>query len=273
MVRIGQTDEPGEGSPESGGASDAAPVDWFTTFFDAAANDFWQGAVPAEHTRAEVELLQRALGVENGARLLDIAAGRGRLTLPLARLGARVTAVDLSADGLAHLERRLTADLDAAVEVEVVRADMRSLPLAPGFDGAWCLGNSFGYFDVAGVERGLREVARVLRPGARFVLESATVAESLLADLAEETRHRFGGVEIVGYHRYEPEHERCVSVLHIDDGTRRSVRTMQQLVLPADRICILLEEAGLAVEHRLGGTDWRPYTAGDGSLIVVARRS
>lgn len=134
------------------------------------------------------------------------------------------------------------------------------------------MGNSFGYFDVAGVESSLQEVARVLRPGARFVLESATVAESLLPGLAAETSHRFGGVEIVGYHRYEPEYDRCVSVLHIDDGTTRSVRTMQQLVLPADRICHFLERAGLTVEHRLGGTDWRHYAAGDGSLIVVARR-
>lgn len=40
------------------------------------------------------------------------------------------------------------------------------------FDGGYCFGNSFGYLDHSGVRKFLAAVARALKPGARFVIDT-----------------------------------------------------------------------------------------------------
>lgn len=78
--------------------------------------------------RAEIrEILALARGIEGP--ILDIAAGSGRLTVPLVRSGRRVTAVDLSDDMLTHLRRALPDDS----MWECVLADMRDFRLGRRF--------------------------------------------------------------------------------------------------------------------------------------------
>jgi cyclopropane fatty-acyl-phospholipid synthase-like methyltransferase len=240
---------------------------WYRTFFDQAANDHWNAALPESFTAGEVAFLADRLGLGPGDIVLDLPAGRGRLALPLADLGIRVVAADISDDG--------TRGLLAAVgerPVLVVRADMQAVPLRTQFDAAYCMGNSFGYFPIEGVERFLAEVARLLRPDGAFAMESATVAESMAASFAETTEHDFGGVRVVARHRMEPERERIVSELEVTDSAGTRTLTTTQLVLPSARIAALVAAAGLEVEALLGGTDGTPYDETAGSLVVVARR-
>ena len=75
----------------------------------------------------DVEMLQEL--AEPGARVLELGAGSGRIAVPLARRGCRVTAVDASAAMLAVGERRM-----AEAGVSVVRGDMRCLQLGESFD-------------------------------------------------------------------------------------------------------------------------------------------
>lgn len=238
--------------------------EWHETFFDKAANDHWEAAVSAAHTADEVEFLLTALEASAQSNLLDVAAGRGRLSIPMAERCHRVIAVDYSWDGVSTLKARIASHPN----VLIVRADMRAVPLASSLDGSYCMGNSFGYFDISGVVRFLREVTRLLRPGARFVFESATVAESLLPNLSENTTHEFGGVTVRGHHTYLPERSCLSSVLRFSDGTTRLV---EQLVLPLERIKHILDSNGFEVEHLLGGIDWRPYTADEDRLLVISR--
>ena len=60
---------------------------------------------------------------------------------------------------------------------------MRDLPWQARFDGAFCVGNSFGYLDDEGNAAFLRAVAAALKPGARFVLETPMVLENLLGHM------------------------------------------------------------------------------------------
>lgn len=67
--------------------------------------------------------------------ILEYGAGTGRITLPLARAGARVCAVDLSASMLTVLERRLAEEApEVRKRVSLLQADMRSYRSRRKFD-------------------------------------------------------------------------------------------------------------------------------------------
>ena len=58
--------------------------DWYRTFFDRAANDFWNAAVTAEQTAREVAFLVDALGLGADSRVLESASVREALVPSLA---------------------------------------------------------------------------------------------------------------------------------------------------------------------------------------------
>lgn len=102
-----------------------------------------------------------------GKKVLEIFAGTGTLSIEAASLGARTFAVDVTAGMLrvaAEKARR------AGVGVEFARADATSLPFADGaFDGVIV---SLGLHETEGamIPVVIKEAARVLREGGRFVI-------------------------------------------------------------------------------------------------------
>ena len=99
------------------------------------------------------------LGDVRGKDVLDLGCGHGMAAVVLARQGARVAAIDLSGGYLLEAERRALAN---GVELALAQADGERLPFADAaFDAVW--GNAILHH--LDLERGLREVRRVLRPG------------------------------------------------------------------------------------------------------------
>ena len=102
-----------------------------------------------------------ALEVSPGDRILDLAAGTGTSSVPMARAGAVVVPADFSL-GMLRVGRRRQPDLP------FVAADGLSLPFRDGvFDAATI---SFGLRNLADRHRGLAELRRVVRPGGRLVV-------------------------------------------------------------------------------------------------------
>ena len=107
----------------------------------------------------------RLLGDVRGRRVLEIGCGSAPCSRWLLREGADVVAVDLSARMLAS-----AAELNRSTgfAVPLVQGDAGALPFADASIDVAC--SAFGGLPfVADVEGALREVARVLRPGGRFV--------------------------------------------------------------------------------------------------------
>jgi len=106
-----------------------------------------------------------------GEPLLDACCGTGDLAVASARLGAHVTGLDFS-------ERMLDRARRKAPEIEWVHGDALRLPFEGGsFAGATV---GFGVRNLADLERGLRELRRVLRPGARLAVLEITRPTGLL---------------------------------------------------------------------------------------------
>lgn len=102
-----------------------------------------------------------------GGLVLDVAAGTGALARDLLACGARrVVAVDLSWNMLAVGAHRSAAA--GLPDILWVNGDALRLPLRAGVFDAITI--AFGLRNLSDVEAGLRELARVARPGARLAV-------------------------------------------------------------------------------------------------------
>ena len=105
-------------------------------------------------------------GLEEGMRFLDVAAGTGALTIPGARRGAEVLAVDFSPEMVERLRARVRDEGLDSVEAQVM--DANDLDLRDdAFDMA---GSQNGVSLLPDLPRALREMVRVTRPGGRVVI-------------------------------------------------------------------------------------------------------
>jgi demethylmenaquinone methyltransferase / 2-methoxy-6-polyprenyl-1,4-benzoquinol methylase len=103
-----------------------------------------------------------------GARALDVATGTGDLAIELAGRGAEVTGLDFS-EPMLELARGKAPGLDW------IQGDALELPYGDGEFDAVTVG--FGARNFSDLDRGLREMARVTRPGGRVVVLEITTPQ------------------------------------------------------------------------------------------------
>ncbi len=120
----------------------------------------------------------RAVRPAPGGRYLDLCTGTGDLGLRLARAAGpagRVVGLDYSA-GMLRIARERAQG--GAAPITWVRADALALPFPDAsFDGATI---AFGLRNVADIPQALREIKRVLRPGARLAVADTGVPPNRL---------------------------------------------------------------------------------------------
>jgi demethylmenaquinone methyltransferase/2-methoxy-6-polyprenyl-1,4-benzoquinol methylase len=109
--------------------------------------------------------------VTSGDQVLDACCGTGDLTLAAARAGGRVTGVDFSEPMLERARKKAPA-------IEWMRADATALPFGDETFDVVTVG--FGIRNLAELEQGLRELARVTRRGGRFACLEITRPRGVL---------------------------------------------------------------------------------------------
>lgn len=221
---------------------------WFDTFL---------GHIDETLVTREVSFLTRR--IRSLGTVVDLCCGPGRHAGPLATRGFSVVGIDLDATALQRARTR-------APNARFVRADMRRIPLATGAaDAVLCMWQSFGHFADAENVSGLREMARVLRPDGRIVLDlynrhfhAAHTGERLIErDSTRVHEHRVmhgkrlrvrlryepsGGVDDFEWRLYTPEDLRAIAATvglgvvlacsEFDEGIPASVdRPRMQVVL------------------------------------------
>jgi SAM-dependent methyltransferase len=116
----------------------------------------------------EVDFIEDRLGIERGGSLLDLACGTGRHAVELARRGYEVVGFDLS---LAMLAKAGDEAQERDVKLNFVQGDMREMVFEEQFDGVYCWGTSFGYFEEEKNAAVIDRVRRALRAGGLLLLD------------------------------------------------------------------------------------------------------
>ena len=240
-------------------------ANWFETFFSGLALDLWRATHTPEHTAAEAAFLIEKLGLRQGDCALDVPCGNGRVAVELADRGVRMTGVDISKAFLDEARH-------SATEVEWILADMRELPWESRFDAAFCWGNSFGYFDHESCLRFLEAVARALKPGGRFLLDTGLVAESILPNLQADRTLQIGDIGFASRNFYDPLEGRLDITYTFTRGEEREVKATHQWVHSAGEIRHMMRQSGLEPLEAFGDVDGSDYALGTPRLILLGRR-
>jgi SAM-dependent methyltransferase len=184
----------------------------------------------------------------------------------LARQGARVTGVDISAGFLEEARR-------SASDVDWIQSDMRNLPWTSRFDAAYCWGNSFGYFDHDNCQKFLDAVAAALRPGGRFILESGAVTESLVSTFRAERQLQIGDLDFWSRGTYDVVEGRMDITYTFARGERREVKPIHQWVHSAAELRRMLSRSGLEPLAAFGDLEGARYALGSPRFIALMRRA
>jgi SAM-dependent methyltransferase len=172
-------------------------------FWNADADDYQAVHVPRLDTATwgVWELAERDLGVLGDVADLDVlelGCGDARWSVQLARLGARVVALDQSLGQLGHARALLTA---TSTTVPLVCASAEACPFAPeSFDLVMC---DHGAMSFCEPERSVAQAAQLLRTGGRLVFSQTTPWPYLTWNFGRERVGRRLRRPYFGMHRFD----------------------------------------------------------------------
>lgn len=186
-----------------------------------------------------------------GSQLLECGVGTGRIALPLAAVGIRVTGVDRSSEMLAIL-----ADKDPQKTVDVREADMRTVSLDKTFDIITCVFNTiYALYDQDEQRQFIANAARHLAKNGTLVIETQIIG-----------LHEFRNNKIIAPTELESDHVGLVAIIHepVEQVLRRQdivlgnqdVRTslMRLRYIWPSELDLMARLAGLRLIGRYG--DW-----------------
>jgi SAM-dependent methyltransferase len=252
-------------------------------YADAALYDF-----EYRRRRADVnfyrEFAKRRLG--EGASILELGAGSGRVTIPLARDGHRVVALDQSSPMLGKLRDRVASlPVAARDRVEVVAGDLRTFELGRKFPLVIAAFNVFEHlYTRVELDACLRRVLAHLAPGGALVFD---VQMPDLAWLIRDPVKRWAKTKFtdpatgrrVYYstnHDYDPVGQIALIRIYYDpvDGGPggRVVKLSQRKFFPAE-LEALISHAGMALVARYGDFFRGSLEAGSESQVCVCERA
>ena len=209
-------------------------------------------------------------------RMLELACGTGRLTLPLARLGVveELVALDSSAPFLERLRSRLSGE-----PVTIVEGEMQAPPVEGLFDLVAIPFNSLAYL-VRREDRiaCLRAARTLLAPGGRFAFDLVaprydflTEAMSPCPPMRVDADHPAADHGVTRFLRsytdaYDPASQTLratnrYEIFYEDGRVEHRITDLDWHIYFPDELELLLESAGLQVVERYGDYDRGPWNA------------
>jgi SAM-dependent methyltransferase len=265
------------------------PAGLIDDLVDAGSREHYSDAALYDYEyrrrRADVgfyrELAKQRLGTSG--RILELGAGSGRVTIPLARAGFEVVAVDASKPMLAKLRARVAALPQAvARRITVVEGDLRGFDIAGAkFPLAIAVFNVLEHlYTRVEVDACLRTVARHLADGGAFAFD---VQLPDLAWLIRDPAKRWARTRFTDpttgramfystNHDYDQVGQIAIIRLYYEPvdgkGPTKIVKLSQRKFFPAE-LEALVAHAGLRMVDRFGDFAWRPLDATAESQVLV----
>ncbi|MEI6949665.1 class I SAM-dependent methyltransferase [Paraflavisolibacter sp. H34] len=243
---------------------------WYENFFQGINCEIWENALPADTTLQEVAFLVSEWNLQPGRHILDIPCGFGRHAVELAKRGYPVTGIDISETFIQKLTDKIRSE---SLNIEAIQADILSVPLREQFSGALCLGNSFGYFNRDKMKLFVEKVAASLYTGAKFVIHSGMLAESILPHLsrhANNNTYSFGAITMEVNNSYSVQESCLISRLLYTKEGRTEEHAFKHYVFTLGEVKSLLQQSGLRTIATYSSISREEFRLGDPQVYLVA---
>lgn len=250
--------------------NNTVPDNWYETFFTGINCEMWERAIPQEWSAREAAFLIDVMAIRKGSAILDIPSGFGRLAIPLARSGYHLTCVDISERFLFGLDKTVKAE---KLPIQIVHGNILSLELGGSFDGAICMGNSFGYFDYEGMKLFVRKVSSCLKTGARFVINSGMLAESILKNIPVEKCYTLGDLTMTVNNEYVVGDSYMISHLTYKQNDHEEKHDYKHFVYTTGELKRFLGSFGLKILVIYKDFEKNPYEYGDQQSFIVSEKT
>jgi cyclopropane fatty-acyl-phospholipid synthase-like methyltransferase len=245
------------------------PDNWYESFFSGINCEMWEKAATQEWTDAEVSFIKDILNVEPGSSILDIPCGTGRHSIGLAKQEFHVTSIDISTEFLNGLKKKVD---DQQLTIEIIQGNILSLELKGSFDGAFCLGNSFGYFNFPGMETFVAKVSASLKQDARWIINTGLMAESFLAKFIKEKKYELEGLTMQIINDYDEWNSCLLTTLSYTKNNTQEIYRFKHHVYTVAELIRLLKKYDLQTIALYSSTDKAAFKLGDAQLYLVAQK-
>lgn len=220
-----------------------------------------------------------ALAQKYGPRVLELACGTGRITIPIAASGVTIDGLDFSVSMLQGAQARATRH---GVAITFVQGDIRQLQLAPGYDFIFLPTGTFMHLLTrADAEAFLSGVRRALTPTGVVAIDVHNPTMSWLKALPVPTTPK----ETTFPHRQTQElitvttttdyhaDRQIVTQRHrytFTDGTERESTAVLKLYFPVE-LESLLHYNGFTIQQVYGSYAGEPFNAQSVKQILLVR--
>lgn len=239
--------------------------EWFAEWFDSPYYHRLYKNRDENEAQKTLDNLLRALDLPPGARILDLACGKGRHSRYLAEKGFDVTGLDFS-DSSITFARQFEHE-----RLAFYQHDMRRPFRTNYFDAVMNMFTSFGYFETDRDHLlALKNVYRDLRPGGLFLLDYFN-SEWVRQHFVRSEMKSVDGIEF--YLKKNIRRDHVYKTVEFTTGGKYFVFRERVRLFNLTDFQRLFSSAGLELRRQYGGYDLNDFDAGASKrLILIAQK-
>ena len=222
---------------------------------------------------------------KSGGEVLELACGTGRILIPLASEGVRITGLDESEEMLNVARKKINADPSIKKNITLVKGDMRVFDLNTNFSIVFIAFRSFqSLLTKQDQSACLQSAHKHLSDNGVLIVDLFAPRHDILAQIGRS--HDLGKFydeenDVYITHRAEDKYDLAEQTLHEDrfyewtdkrGQFHRQVWSFDLAFLFRYEAELLLEKCGFRVDQVYGDFDKAPYNYYSGEQIFVARK-
>lgn len=240
---------------------------WWDEFF-AEFRPFFVKISP-KVTNAEVKFYIKKLNLKSGQSFLDCPIGIGRIAIPLAKKGIKITGVDIMPSYLGELSEK--AD-KAKLPIKLFHLDMRKIDFENEFDAVGNLWTSFGYFEKESDNLlVLKKLFKALKPGGKFVIQLIN-RDWIIKNFESNSWYEINNFKVLEKRKFDYETSKSFTVwTFIKDGKEKSIETYIRMY-SFHELKQMLEKVGFTNIVGYGSVKEDPISRDSREMFIFAEK-
>ncbi len=242
---------------------------WYDEFFKEDYLKIYVPFLTEERTKTDVDFIVQVLNLPAGSKILDLACGYGRHTIPLAKMEYDMTGLDYTEKFIQMAEERAKSE---NVQIEFLVGDMRKIPFENHFAGVVSFFTSFGFFSDEENFEVLKGVSNSLKKEGKFLLDIINRDFVVKNFRAKDWDRLEDGTLVLEENILDLMTNRTKNYRTIIDKKGERTISFELRLYTLQELVSLLEKVDLKVIQTYGKKDKSPYSIDSGRMIILSQK-